>query len=46
MKKVLSNIDNEKSGLVKADVFFQLLPLHQINLDEYTKNKLAKDFGT
>ena len=32
LKQLLKNVDNDKSGFVKYEVFFELLDLHNVKL--------------
>ena len=44
MKKLIKQIDVDKTGLVPFVVFFDLLTLHKIKLDEADVSKLKKDY--
>ena len=43
LKSLFKNIDSDKTGCVKTDVFFQLLELHKISLSEEAKKYLASN---
>lgn len=45
MKSLLKNVDTEKSGFVKYQVFFELLTLHGVLLNEKGVAYLKKNFS-
>ena len=45
LKSLFKNVDTEKTGLVKHEVFFELLELHKVRLNEKAKAYLIKNFS-
>jgi hypothetical protein len=45
LKGLLKNVDNDKSGMVKYQVFFELLELHNVNLGAKEINYLKKNYS-
>jgi len=45
LKGLFKSVDGEKSGLVKHEVFFELLGLHRVHLREAAQNYLKKHFS-
>ena len=44
LKLLLKNIDKEKKGEIKAKIFFELVALHNLDIDDRTKAVLLRDF--
>ena len=45
VKSLLKSVDTEKTGLVKHEVFFELLELHGIKLSKESQNYLKNNFS-
>ena len=45
LKSLLKGVDHDKTGMVKNEVFFQLLKLHKVNLSNAACTHLQKSFG-
>ena len=45
LRTLLKQVDPEKLGLVKHDVFFKFLELHQVNLPADAKQFLKKNYS-
>jgi hypothetical protein len=45
LKTLMKNVDSEKSGMVTHKVFFELLSLHQIDLNIDAVNHLKKNYS-
>jgi len=44
LKSLLRNVDQDKSGKIKTEVFFQMLALHKIELSSKDRAYLSKLF--
>ena len=45
LRLLFKNLDTDKTGLVKHEVFFELLNLHNIDLSNDAKNYLKKNYS-
>jgi hypothetical protein len=45
VKKILAKIDISQSGVVKSQVFFDILELHKVSLNEKDKRLLQRTYG-
>jgi Ca2+-binding EF-hand superfamily protein len=45
LKSLLKNLDTDKTGMLKHEVFFELLALHRIDLSNDAKNYLKKHYS-
>lgn len=45
LRGLLKAVDNDKSGMVKHDVFFELLDLHKVSLSNEARNYLKKNYS-
>ena len=45
LKGLLKNLDADKTGMIKYEVFFELLVLHKIELHSDAKNYLKKNYS-
>jgi len=41
----MKSVDNDKSGMIKHEVFFELLGLYHVELKENAKNYLKKNYS-
>ena len=45
LKGLMKNVDTDKSGFLKYEVFFELLHLHKVNLKNDATNYLKKHYS-
>ena len=45
LKGLLKNVDNDKLGFIKYEVFFELIDLHNVKLDSRAINYLKKNYS-
>ena len=45
LRALLKNLDGDKTGMVKYEVFFELLNLHKIDLSLDAKNYLKRNYS-
>jgi hypothetical protein len=45
LRGLLKAVDNDKSSMVKHDVFFELLDLHKVSLSNEARNYLKKNYS-